>query len=142
MCYVAPLLRLLAACVLALAALALVQAVRDERRECAAARDEHTLVVAWKLGTPAVERFRSCLDGAHQLLAPGALVALATPAGPMEAAFFRRLWAAYLVPDLNWLDDAEAHTYTHYEVACGEHLAGPRFTLLRELPDGALYWIG
>ena len=61
---------------------------------------------------------------------------------PLDAALFRRLWAAYLEPDLNLLGEADAHAYTHYVLAYGVRIDRPGLSLVRSLPGGGLYRIG
>jgi len=134
--------RLLLSAALALATLGFLGEVRRQESSCMAALPESAPVLAWRLGTPPVERLRSFLEDAHRLLPHGAIVGFASPEGPVDAAFFRRLWAAYLAPDLNLLSQAEAHSYTHYILAYGIRIDRPGLSLVRPLPGGGLYRIG
>src|ERR1700674_502139 len=130
------------ACALAIASISFLGAIRGQRRSWGAALPRNAPVLAWRLGTPEVERLRLCLDAARGLVPRGAFVGFASPDGPLDSAFFRRLWAAYLAPDLNLLSDADAHAYTRLIIACGEKLDRPGVSLLRPLPEGGLYRIG
>ncbi len=113
-----------------------------QERACPAVSPPDAPVLAWRLGTPPVERLRGFLDAAHRLLPRGALVGFASPEGPDGAAFIRRLWAAYLAPDLNILDAADAHAYTRYVLAYGVRLDRAGVSLVRPLPGGGLYRLG
>jgi hypothetical protein len=134
--------RLALSTTLALATIGFLGEVRTQARSCAAAPPLDAPVLAWRLGTPPVERLRRFLDEAHRVLPHGAVLGFASPEGPLDAAFFRRLWAAYLEPDLNLLGEADAHAYTHYILAYGVPIDRPGLSLVRQLPGGGLYRIG
>lgn len=134
--------RLILSGTLTFATIGFLAELRAQQRFCAATLPQNAPVLAWRLGTPPVERLRSFLDDAHRLLPHGAIVGFASPEGPLDAAFFRRLWAAYLVPDLNLLSEADAHAYTHYILAYGVRIDRPGVSLVRPLPGGGLYRIG
>jgi hypothetical protein len=127
---------------LAFATIAFLGEVWRQESSCPALSPPDAPVLAWRLGTPPVERLRSFLDAAHRHLPHGALVGFASPEGAGGAAFIRRLWAAYLAPDLNILDAADAHAYTHYVLAYGVRIDRPGVSLVRPLPGGGLYRLG
>lgn len=136
------LVRLLLSGALALATIGFLAELRVQGSSCAAAPPQNAPVLSWRLGTPPVERLRRFLGDAHRLLPHGAIVGFASPEGPLDAALFRRLWAAYLVPDLNLLSEADAHAYTHYILAYEVRVDRPGVSLVRPLPGGGLYRIG
>src|ERR1700680_3573136 len=138
----APILaRLALSAALACATIGFLGEVREQARSCAAPPLDAP-VLAWRLGTPPVERLRRFLDEAHRFLPHGAVLGFASPGGPVGEAFFRRLWAAYLAPDLNLPGESDAHAYTHYILAYGVRIDGPGVSLVRPLPGGGLYRIG
>ncbi len=99
-------------------------------------------MLSWRLGIPAVERLRHFLGLARGLLSPGATVGFVSPDEQRGDSFFRRLWAAYLAPDLNFLNAADAPAYTHYMIAYGVRIDRPGVSLAWSLPGGGLYRIG
>jgi hypothetical protein len=127
---------------LALASISFLGAIRGGRRACAVVLPPNAPVLAWRPEMPEVERLRRCLDAAHGALARGAVVGFASPEGPPGSAFFRRLWAAYLAPDLNLLSEGDAQAHARWIIACGEKLDRPGVSLVRALPAGGLYRIG
>jgi hypothetical protein len=128
---------------LAWAAIGFGDEVRAHARACSAAAPQQAPALEWRFGTPPVERLRALLDAAHRLLPPGALVGFAPAPGCRdEEAFFQRLWAAYLAPDLNVVGEDQAHAYTRYLIAGGALRDRPETRLLLPLPGGALYRIG
>src|SRR5258708_1266407 len=128
--------RVLLSAALAVAAVGFVGELRVQESSCTAAPPDGAPVLAWRLGTPPVERLRSFLDDAHRLLPRGAIVGFASREGPVDAPFFRRLWAAYLQPDLNWVSDADAKPYTHYVLAYEVRLDRPGMSLVQPLAGG------
>jgi hypothetical protein len=133
--------RLALGAALAGAAVGFLGEVRAQARSCAAPPPDAP-VLAWRPGTPPVESLRRFLDEARRFVPHGAVLGFASPAGPVDAAFFRRLWAAYLAPDLNLLGEADAPAHTHYILAYGVRIDRPGVSLVRPLPGGGLYWIG
>jgi len=133
--------RLALSAALACATIGFLGEVREQAHSCAAPPLDAP-VLAWRLGTPPVERLRRFLDEAHGVLPHGAVLGFASADGPVGAAFFRRLWAAYLAPDLNLLGEADAHAHTHYILAYGVRIDRPGVSLVRPLPGGGLYRIG
>jgi hypothetical protein len=134
--------RLALSATLAFAAIGFLGEVRVQESSCSAVSPVDAPVLAWRLGTPPVERLRRFLDEAHRSLPHGAVLGFASPEGPLDAALFRRLWAAYLEPDLNLLGEADAHAYTRYILAYGVRIDRPGLSLVRSLPGGGLYRIG
>jgi hypothetical protein len=133
--------RLALSAALACAAIGFLGEIRAQARSCAAPPPDAP-VLAWRPGTPPVERLRRFLDEARRFLPHGAVLGFASPGGPADAAFFRRLWAAYLAPELNLLDEADAPAHTHYILAYGVRIDRPGVSLVRPLPGGGLYRIG
>jgi hypothetical protein len=125
------------------AAAAFLGEVWRQQKGCAAPPAETAPVVAWRLGTPPVERLRHFLDAARETLPSGTVAAFASPDGPFNAPFFRRMWAAYLAPELNLPGAADAASpYPDYILAYGVRVDRPGASLVRPLPGGALYRTG
>jgi hypothetical protein len=138
--WVAILARSLLGAVLVSAAVGFFGEVWTQERSCEAVPSPNVPVLAWRLGTPPVEALRHFLGAARALLPRGAVVGFTSPEGPIDAAFFRRLWAAYLEPDLNVVDDADRHA--HYILAYGLRIDRPGVHFIHPLPGGGLYQIG
>lgn len=132
---VAILARLLLVAGLVFAAVGFLGEVWTQERSCEAVQSPNVPVLAWRLGTPPVEGLRHSLDDARALLPRGAVVGFTSPAGPINAPFFRRLWAAYLEPDLNIVDSTDAHA--QYIIAYGLRIDRRGAYLLHPLPGGS-----
>lgn len=127
---------------MAYAAAAFVGEVWTREKACAAPPSESAPVLAWRLGTPPVDRLRRFLDAARGLLPSGTVAGFASPAGPVEAPFFRRMWAAYLEPELNLPGDTDASQQARYILAYGIRIDRPGVSPIQPLPGGTLYRIG
>jgi hypothetical protein len=78
-------------------------ALADACRQALAERElraQNVLPCRWHFGLAAVDRLQRCLAGVEGLLPGGSVVLFDSPAGPVDARFYRWRWAAYLLPDL------------------------------------------
>jgi len=120
--------RIALALFLAWAGISLAREVHDAAFDLTHPRP-NVLPVAWRFGSPPVLRLQRCLAPVENLMPLGSLVIFASPPGPMGADFFRRRWAAYLLPrsSVVALDDLQPPQLASYLVTFGG---------LRELPPG------
>ncbi|HYU31334.1 MAG TPA: hypothetical protein VEW48_04170 [Thermoanaerobaculia bacterium] len=100
---------------------------------------------AWRFGTPQLDRLAACLDDVRARVPRGSVIAFASPAGQDVAgernAFFRTLWAAYLLPehDVLQIDDPSAPQLAEYAVDFRVGLDLPRLELLAQLRGCRLF---
>ncbi len=126
--YTALPVRIALALCLAWAGISLAREVQDTAFDLTHQRP-NVLPVAWRFGSPPVVRLQRCLAPVESLVPLDTLVIFASPPGPLGAEFFRRRWAAYLLPRSNVvaLDDLRPPQLASYLITFGG---------LRELPPG------
>ena len=90
---------------------------------------------------PQVVRFRRFVDAARPLLPAGSRVVFTSPDDGAGQQFFRRCWAAYLLPEVDVipLSDPAAQDRGQFLLAYGERIDHPRLELVRRLPGGWLH---
>jgi len=101
--------------------------------------------VAWRFGNPQLDRMAECLDDARDRVPPGSVIAFASPSGQdargERNAFFRALWAAYLLPEHEILpiDDPSAPRVAEYAIDFRVGLDLPRLEFLAQLRGCRLF---
>ena len=95
----------------------------------------------WRFGMPGPAGLERCVAAARREIAPGNVVAFASPDEPPGAASARWRWTAYLMPgnDVIPVSDPAAARLADYAIACGTRIEDPRLETLRDLPGGRLY---
>jgi hypothetical protein len=98
-------------------------------------------VIGWREGMPQVVRFRRFAEAARPLLPAGSRVVFTSPDDGAGQQFFRRCWAAYLLPEVDVLplSDPAAQDLGQFLLAYGERIDHPRLELVRRLPGGWLH---
>ena len=117
-------------------------------------------VIGWREGMPQVVRFRSFVEEArprgpagrpgggttppagarpHEVRRGG--VVFTSPDDGAGQQFFRRCWAAYLLPEVDVipLSDPAAQERGQFLLAYGERIDHPRLEMVRRLPGGWLH---